>query len=157
MQSTKPYLIRAIHEWCMDQGFTPYLAVAVDATTRVPREFVKDGEIVLNVGYDATHQLSLGNEEITFQARFGGRPYPVVVPLDRVQAIYARENGQGMAFEIAEVGVQEVEAEDVRQKLSVLPGAETADTTAEADTAAEPEPEPRPSGTPGRSHLTRIK
>lgn len=149
MQSTKPYLIRAIHEWCADQGFTPYLAVAVDATTRVPREFVKDGEIVLNVGHDATHQLSLGNEEITFQARFGGRPYPVVVPIDRVQAIYARENGQGMAFEIVEEGAQEAVSEDVRQKLSVLPGTETG----EADTPTDTDDRP-PSGRP---HLTRIK
>jgi stringent starvation protein B len=149
MQSTKPYLIRAIHEWCADQGFTPYLAVAVDATTRVPREFVKDGEIVLNVGHDATHQLSLGNDEITFQARFGGRPYPVVVPIDRVQAIYARENGQGMAFEIVEEGAQEAVSEDVRQKLSVLPGTETG----EADTPTDTDDRP-PSGRP---HLTRIK
>ena len=102
MQSTKPYLIRAIHEWCADQGFTPYLAVKVDATTRVPREFVKDGEIVLNVGIEATHQLSMANEEITFQARFGGKAFPVVVPIERVAAIYARENGEGMAFEVTE-------------------------------------------------------
>ncbi|MDO8788750.1 MAG: ClpXP protease specificity-enhancing factor [Sulfuritalea sp.] len=102
MKSTKPYLIRAIHEWCADQGLTPYLAVKVDATTRVPREFVKDGEIVLNVGLEATHQLLMGNEEITFQARFGGRPFPVVVPIERVSAIYASENGEGMAFEVTE-------------------------------------------------------
>lgn len=102
MQTTKPYLIRAIHEWCADRGFTPYVAVKVDATTRVPREFVKDGEIVLNVGIEATHQLSLGNEEITFQARFGGRAFPVVVPIERVAAIYAKENGEGMAFEVTE-------------------------------------------------------
>jgi stringent starvation protein B len=98
MKSTKPYLIRAIHEWCADQGFTPYLSVKVDASTRVPREFVKNGEIVLNVGLEATHQLSMGNEEITFQARFGGKAFPVVVPIERVAAIYASENGEGMAF-----------------------------------------------------------
>jgi len=102
MQSTKPYLIRAIHEWCADQGFTPYLVVKVDATTRVPREFVKDGEIVLNVGLEATHQLLMGNEEISFQARFGGKAFPVVVPIHRVAAIYARDNGEGMAFEVTE-------------------------------------------------------
>lgn len=102
MKSTKPYLIRAIHEWCADQGFTPYLTVAVDATTRVPREFVKDGEIVLNVGLEATHQLLMGNEDISFQARFGGRAFPVVVPIERVAAIYARENGEGMAFEVSD-------------------------------------------------------
>ena len=108
MQSTKPYLVRAIHEWCADQGFTPYLAVSVDATTRVPREFVKDGQIVLNVGQEATHQLLMGNEEITFQARFGGRAFPVVVPIERVAAIYASENGEGMAFEVTDKGISEV-------------------------------------------------
>jgi stringent starvation protein B len=110
MQSTKPYLIRAIHEWCADQGFTPYLAVSVDATTRVPREFVKDGQIVLNVGQEATHQLLMGNEEITFQARFGGRAFPVVVPIERVAAIYASENGEGMAFEVTDKDVSDVVA-----------------------------------------------
>ena len=99
MFSTKPYLIRAIHEWCADEGFTPYLAVQVDARTRVPREFVRDGQIVLNVSAEATHQLMMGNEEITFQTRFNGASFPVVVPVDAVVAIYARENGQGMAFE----------------------------------------------------------
>jgi stringent starvation protein B len=105
VQSIKPYLIRAIHEWCTDQGFTPYLSVSVDDTTRVPREFVKDGEIVLNIGSDATHQLLLGNEDICFQARFSGRSFPVVVPIERVAAIYASENGEGMAFEISETPV----------------------------------------------------
>lgn len=99
MFSTKPYLIRAIHEWCADEGFTPYLAVQVDARTCVPREFVRDGQIVLNVSAEATHQLMMGNEEITFQTRFNGASFPVVVPVDAVVAIYARENGQGMAFE----------------------------------------------------------
>ncbi|MCX7167837.1 MAG: ClpXP protease specificity-enhancing factor [Rhodocyclales bacterium] len=116
MQSTKPYLIRAIHEWCADQGFTPYLAVSVDATTRVPREFVKDGEIVLNVGLEATHQLLMGNEEITFQARFGGRTFPVVVPIGRVSALYARENGEGMAFEVTENSVADTEADTSVEK-----------------------------------------
>lgn len=99
MESTKPYLIRAIHEWCGDQGFTPYLAVQVDERTRVPREFVRDGQIVLNISNEATHQLMIGNDEITFQTRFSGSTFPVVVPVEAVLAIYARENGQGMAFE----------------------------------------------------------
>ena len=121
MKTTKPYLIRAIHEWCADQGFTPYLTVSVDPTTRVPHEFVKDGEIVLNVGLDATHQLLIGNEEITFQARFGGRAFPVVVPIERVAAIYARENGEGMAFEVTERSVDaaadnRAEKEEPRQE-----------------------------------------
>lgn len=96
--STKPYLIRAIHEWCSDNGFTPYLAVSVDATVHVPMEYVSGGEIVLNASYDATSALQLGNEHIRFKARFGGKPRDIAVPVDRVLAIYARENGQGMAF-----------------------------------------------------------
>ena len=142
MQSTKPYLIRAIHEWCSDQGFTPYLSVKVDAVTRVPREFVKDGEIVLNVGVEATHQLMMGNEEISFQARFGGRAFPVVVPIERVAAIYARENGDGMAFEVGETLVAEASAEEA------VPA--TADVAADAPVIAAD----RPSGKP---FLTRVK
>jgi stringent starvation protein B len=108
MVSTKPYLIRAIYEWCADQGFTPYLAAQVDERTRVPSGYVRDGQIVLNIGADATHQLVMDNEQITFQARFNGVAHHIVVPVDNVAAIYARENGQGMAFEVqlpAVVGV----------------------------------------------------
>ena len=96
--STRPYLIRALYEWCMDNGFTPYLAVVADDSVQVPREFVKDGEIVLNVSPDATSGLLLGNELIEFKARFGGVAREILVPVSRVIAIYARENGQGMAF-----------------------------------------------------------
>jgi stringent starvation protein B len=143
MQTTKPYLIRAIHEWCSDQGFTPYLSVKVDAVTRVPREFVKDGEIVLNVGVEATHQLMMGNEEISFQARFGGRAFPVVVPIERVAAIYARENGDGMAFEVGETAAATEEP-----AVETLP----ADVDVAADVPAIPAE--RPSGKP---FLTRVK
>ena len=96
--STRPYLIRALHEWCTDNGFTPHLAVRVDDSVQVPREYVNDGEIVLNVGLDATSALQLGNDFIEFKARFGGKPRDIMVPVGRVIAIYARENGQGMAF-----------------------------------------------------------
>jgi stringent starvation protein B len=137
MISTKPYLVRAIFEWCADQGFTPYLTASVDANTRVPREHVKDGQITLNIGPEATHQLILGNEEITFQARFSGSAFPVVVPIAAVAAVFARENGQGMAFD-------------------VLPAsAEAADADASLAPADEPPPEPAPDKP--RSHLTRIK
>jgi stringent starvation protein B len=95
---TRPYLIRALHDWCTDNGFTPYLAVYVDATVQVPMEYVKNREIVLNVSFEATSGLQLGNEFIEFKARFGGVPRDIVVPIDHVVAIYARENGQGMAF-----------------------------------------------------------
>jgi len=143
MQSTKPYLIRAIHEWCADQGFTPYLSVKVDAATRVPREFVKDGEIVLNVGVEATHQLLMGNEEISFQARFGGKAFPVVVPIGRVMAIYARENGDGMAFDVSESEAVDVTAAE--------PAPQAADDSI---------PPPAPSAAerpPGKPFLTRVK
>lgn len=96
--STRPYLIRALHEWCSDNGFSPYIAVQVDASVLVPMEFVKNGEIVLNVGVDATSSLRLGNDFIEFKARFGGVAREIVVPISHVIAIYARENGQGMAF-----------------------------------------------------------
>jgi len=96
--STRPYLIRALYEWCTDNGFTPYVAVLVDETVQVPREYVKNGEIVLNISYDATSSLKLGNEFIEFKARFAGTAREISVPVGRVIAIYARENGQGMAF-----------------------------------------------------------
>lgn len=96
--STRPYLVRALHEWCSENGFSPYIAVQVDASVQVPLEFVKNGEIVLNVSLDATSSLRLGNDFIEFKARFGGVTREIVVPIDHVIAIYARENGQGMAF-----------------------------------------------------------
>ena len=96
--STRPYLIRALHDWCTDNGFTPYIAVFVDEHVRVPKEYVKNNEIVLNVGFEATSALKLGNELIEFKARFGGSSREIAVPIDHVVAIYARENGQGMAF-----------------------------------------------------------
>jgi stringent starvation protein B len=96
--STRPYLIRALHDWCTDNGFTPYIAVHVDRSVQVPMEYVSNNEIVLNIGFDATSGLDLGNEHIQFKARFGGVAREIIVPVDHVVAIYARENGQGMAF-----------------------------------------------------------
>ncbi|MEZ5605821.1 MAG: ClpXP protease specificity-enhancing factor [Burkholderiaceae bacterium] len=96
--STRPYLIRALYEWCADNALTPYVAVFADDSVQVPREYVQNGEIVLNVSVDATSGLKIGNEFIEFRARFGGVPREIIVPIDRVMAIYARENGQGMAF-----------------------------------------------------------
>lgn len=100
LPSTKPYLLRALYEWCGDNGFTPYIAVAVDATTLVPREHVRDGQIVLNIDAEATSKLVIGNDQISFVARFSGVAREIIVPVGRVAAIYARENGAGMAFEI---------------------------------------------------------
>lgn len=97
-KSTKPYLIRAIHEWCSDSGLTPYLSVKVDAQTRVPAEHVKNGEIVLNIGSDATHRLTIGNERIQFAARFNGVSRECSIPIEAVTGIFAKENGQGLVF-----------------------------------------------------------
>ena len=96
--SNKPYLIRALHQWCSDNGFTPFMAVFVDSTVEVPMEFVKKDKIVLNLSTEACHQLQLENDYISFQARFGGVPRKILVPVTHVLAIYARENGQGMSF-----------------------------------------------------------
>ncbi len=98
--STRPYLLRALHDWCTDNGFTPYLAVFVDGSVQVPMEYVKNNEIVLNIGFEATSGLKLGNDFVEFKARFGGSSREIVVPIDHVVAIYARENGQGMAFPV---------------------------------------------------------
>jgi stringent starvation protein B len=96
--SNKPYLIRALHQWCTDFGFTPFIAVFVDSRVEVPMEFVKKDEIVLNLSIEACHQLQMENDWISFQARFGGIPRKIMVPVSHVLAIYARENGQGMSF-----------------------------------------------------------
>ena len=96
--SNKPYLIRALHQWCTDFGFVPFIAVFVDASVEVPMEFVKNDEIVLNLSLEACHQLQMENDWISFQARFGGIPRKIMVPVTHVLAIYARENGQGMSF-----------------------------------------------------------
>src|SRR3569832_1319689 len=102
--STRPYLIRALYDWCTDNGLTPYVAVLVDDTVQVPREYVKNGEIELNISFDATSSLKLGNDFIEFKARFAGTARDIMVPINRVIAIYARENGQGMVFPVPVAG-----------------------------------------------------
>jgi stringent starvation protein B len=108
--STKPYFIRAIYEWCSDCGFTPYLSVKVDESTRVPAEYVKNGEIVLNVSLNATRNLTINNELVQFSARFNGVSREVSIPVDRVQGIFARENGQGAFFTVEAPAVGEAPA-----------------------------------------------
>jgi len=98
--STKPYLLRALYEWCVDNGSTPYVSVIVDSRTRVPMEYVREGEIVLNIGPLAASKLAIGNEFIECTARFSGVVREVVIPVSAVAAIYARENGQGMSFDV---------------------------------------------------------
>ena len=105
--SNKPYLIRALHQWCSDNGFTPFIAVFVDSTVEVPMEFVKNDEIVLNLSTEACHQLQIENDYIRFQARFVGVPRKILVPITHILAIYARENGQGMSFPFDQSSIQE--------------------------------------------------
>jgi stringent starvation protein B len=139
-RSTKPYLIRAIHEWCTDSGFTPYLSVKVNEDTRVPPEYVKNGEIVLNLSYDATHKLTITNELVQFSARFSGASRECSVPMAAVAGIFARENGQGLFFPPeTDAAVSSAGATTVRAP------------------AAASEPEPPPPGAPTRPKLQIVK
>jgi stringent starvation protein B len=148
--STRPYLIRGLYEWCTDNGFTPFIAVLVDETVRVPNEFVKDGEIVLNISFDATSALKLGNDYIEFKGRFGGIARDILVPVDRVLAIYARENGQGMAFPLLASSVPPSRDAETESQTVTL-------TSVTSDKSDSSSPEgPRPGGN-GRPSLTRIK
>ena len=135
--STTPYLIRAIYEWCCDSGQSPYIAVRVDEQTRVPLEYVKDGEIVLNISPDATRNLKIDNDVIRFSARFNGVSREISVPVDAVKGIFARESGQGLAFQTA------ASAETASQ-----PGIEKAED--ESDTKS-------PSSSRGRANLQIVK
>lgn len=141
LPSTKPYLLRAIWEWCCDNGFTPYIAVQVDLRTRVPREFINDGQIVLNIGPDATSQFQIGNDLIEFQARFGGVSRKISVPVEQVSAIYSRENGAGMAFDL--------------ESKPTISNIEEADVVGDNEIVELPPEPPRPEG--GRPKLQRIK
>ena len=155
--STRPYLIRALYEWCTDNGLTPYVAVRVDDTVRVPREYVKDGEIVLNISMDATSALKLGNDYIEFKARFAGVARDIMIPLGRVMAIYARENGQGMAFPLddADASGDAVPEEALPGPAAEPPAGQEGFAGAPSEDA--PEPPPRPSGPAGRPALKRVK
>lgn len=165
--STKPYLLRAIYEWCTDNGYTPYLAAMVDASTRVPREFVKNGEIVLNISFSATSGLKMDNEFVNFHARFGGVSREISVPVQNVLAIYARENGQGMAFDVTPATVSN--DKPAQEKGDDAPSTTTKPTSSPGLSAvpapqAEPpahdgnsDDEPDPPKKGGRPTLTRIK
>jgi stringent starvation protein B len=132
-RSTKPYLIRAIFEWCVDSGYTPYLSVKVNADTKVPYEYVKNGEIVLNISPDATHRLTIGDDVVQFSARFNGVSRECSIPLPAVTGISARENNQGLFFP-----------------------PETGDEPAEAAPSA-PETEPTPPSGGGKPRLQIVK
>jgi stringent starvation protein B len=142
--STRPYLIRALHEWCSDNGFTPFLVVRVDGSVQVPMEFVQNGEIVLNVAYDATNKLQLGNEYIEFQARFGGKPREIMVPIQAVAAIYARENGQGMAFPVPEKTSSDANAAPIAPAPAPAPAPASAPNKRQTSARASIQLAPRP-------------
>jgi stringent starvation protein B len=120
--STKPYLIRAIYEWCADAGYTPYLAVQVDDYTQVPLAYVKEGKIVLNIGADAVKNLHLGNEDIACSGRFGGVAHQLVVPISSVIGIFSKETGQGLVFQGQESSAVSAVGEDVPDDTPPTPG-----------------------------------
>jgi stringent starvation protein B len=163
--STKPYLIRAIHEWCVDNGYTPQISVVVNGKTLVPKDYVRDGEIVLNISPMATNKLELLNELIQFEARFSGVVHELRVPVSQVQAIFARENGQGMGFDVLRVPeVEEVEPEPmalVKPSL-VLTSADSESQAQEialsvAEKAQSESGDAEKSPTIRKNHLVRVK
>ena len=169
--STKPYLLRALYEWCTDNGYTPHIAVRVDNQTRVPRQFVRDNEIVLNISFEATSQLQMGNEWVEFSARFSGKSHKIEVPVANVLAIYARENGQGMAFPVDSAGGEATDSgadEDVAEELepsakAVGSGPRAVETEPAAQTKPDeaddegPKPDDDGSKGGGRGHLKVVK
>ena len=173
--SPKPYLIRAWHEWMSDNGLTPHILVMVDATVSVPRDYVRNNEVVLNVSSEATGGLQLGNEVIRFQARFAGRVRDIEVPVDRVASIFARENGQGMVFEALVTGEDGAwEAHDdaspvtspeppnrspAASGLTLVDKADRDDAAAPTgrDRADQPDDEPPPPSTPKGGGLKVVK
>jgi stringent starvation protein B len=171
--STKPYLLRALYEWCTDNGYTPHIAVRVDNQTRVPRQFVRDNEIVLNISFEATSQLQMGNELVEFNARFSGKSHRIEVPIANVLAIYARENGQGMAFPVDSPGGEAADSSEedgdgttvdapVTIGSGVSPavpaGSHDATASQKSDDAGDsPKPDDDGSKGGGRGHLKVVK
>jgi stringent starvation protein B len=184
--STRPYLLRALYEWCADNNLTPYVAAYVDDSVKVPREHVKNNEIVLNISMDATSNLQIGNDFLQFKARFGGVAREIVVPIDHIIAIYARENGQGMAFPVPQTvpprgevkesprasGLRPVDATQAPEpepsnpllqssidppKIVKLKSAPTPVKPADGEHPTEPTPPTGGGKSPGRPSLTRVK
>jgi stringent starvation protein B len=139
---TKPYLLRALYEWCVDNGYTPHLAVKVDSRTQVPAEYVKNGEITLNIGPTAVHKMQIGNDLVEFSARFGGVARQISVPISNVYAIYGRETGHGMTFDV----------DPAQTSTQVRAEGETSST---AGQDLPPDPPRPPAG--GRPALRRVK
>jgi stringent starvation protein B len=147
---TKPYLLRALFEWCVDNGYTPHLAVKVDSRAQVPQEYVKNGEITLNISPNAVHKLQMGNELVEFSARFAGVARQISVPVGNVYALYARETGHGMTFDVEgpKPGVQSSAQTEPKLPAIKPPASLPA-------VPSTPEPPKKPSG--GKPTLRRIK
>ena len=157
--STKPYLVRAIYEWCTDNGYTPYVAVSVSDQTRVPRAHVRNGEIVLNISALATHRLQITNQDLSFTARFSGVAEDIHVPIAQIAAIYAKETGHGMAFDVPKAPA-EAPGQIKPFGLTEVPAGPQADGLDQAAGSDDDEPPPSPSGptgTSGRPALRRVK
>ena len=136
--TTKPYLIRAIFDWCIDNGYTPHISVVIDKHTRVPMEYVKEGQIVLNLSPSATHGMVMDNHWIQFAARFNGVSRQIEVPIGAVAGIFARENGEGLGFDV------------------IAPSDDTAATPAAPVVTTPPEEDPPPSK-PTKAKLQIVK
>jgi stringent starvation protein B len=146
MKARRPYLLRAIHEWITDSLCTPHLVVDANVKgVEVPRQYVKDGKIVLNVSWNATANLRLGNDEVSFSGRFGGVSLSVCVPIGAVLAVYARETGQGMIF-----------TDDDIASAPTREAASPQATRPETSDDSTPPPKP-PSGGSGRAKLKVVK
>lgn len=154
LPSTKPYLLRALYEWCCDNSLTPHLVVVVDDRTKVPREHIQDGQIVLNIAPHATNRLNMGNDWIEFQARFGGVARDLSVPVDNVAAIYARENGAGMAFE---VGLEVSDTEVGEDGADSVPTATAQKPLTVVSSQGDDDPTPDSPSPSTRPRLQRVK
>jgi stringent starvation protein B len=145
--STKPYLLRALFEWCVDNGYTPHIAVRVDSKTQVPAEYVKGGEITLNISPNAVHKLQIGNELVEFSARFGGVARQISLPIGNIYALYARETGHGMTFD----------SDGAKPSIQSRAESEAAPTSAKPPTALPAPSDPKKPSGGGKPTLRRIK
>jgi stringent starvation protein B len=143
----KPYLLRALFEWCVDNGYTPHIAVKVDSRTQVPAEYVKGGEIILNISPNAVHKLQMGNDSIEFSARFGGVARQISLPIANIYALYARETGHGMAFD----------ADGPKPIVQAKGESEAVPTTRPPTALPAPSTDPKKPSGGGKPTLRRIK
>jgi stringent starvation protein B len=157
--STKPYLIRAIYEWCAEAGLTPYLSVKVDANTRVPLEYVKNGEIVLNISMSATRNLTISNDLVQFSARFNGVSREVSVPVYAISGIFSRENGQGLFFQPEDAPAVDQSAVQSGDEAPEVTELAVVQSPPPAEEVAPTRPQPGPQAGPkaGKSRLKLVK